>query len=326
MAIGRRQFIAALAGTVVAWPLAARAQQLTMPVIGMLSAGSFGNPRTFAFREGLKETGYVEGQNAIIEFRGANGRYELMAAMAADLVDRRVKVIAVDGTEGTRAAKNATETVPIVFVIGSDPVKTGFVASLNRPGGNLTGVAALTHALDAKRLEMIREVVPAAKMIGVLFNPKNADADQQLHDIKEAAQSLGEQVRVLNASTKSDINETFKAFAQLHGDALIVNSDNFLNDQSEQIAALAFSFAVPTIAARRVFAASGVLMSYGPDIADAFRQQGVYVGRILNGDKPGDLPVLQPTKFELVINQRTAKTLGITMPPTLLATADEVIE
>jgi putative tryptophan/tyrosine transport system substrate-binding protein len=326
MVIGRRQFISALAGTVVAWPLAARAQHLTTPVIGMLSAGSFGNPRTFAFREGLKETGYVEGQNTIIEFRGANGRYELMAAMAADLVGRRVKVIAVDSTEGTRAAKDATETIPIVFVLGSDPVKAGLVASLNRPGGNLTGVAALTHALDAKRLEMIRETVPAAKMIGVLFNPKNADADQQLQDIKEAAQSLGEQIRILNASTKSDINEAFKTFAQLRGDALIVNSDNFLNDQSEQIAALTFSFAIPTIAARRVFAASGVLMSYGPDILDAVRQQGIYVGRILKGEKVGELPVLQPTKFELVVNQRTAKTLGITMPPTLLATADEVIE
>ena len=238
----------------------------------------------------------------------------------------RVAAIAVQTTEAALAAKSATSTIPTVFGIGGDPVKLGLVASLNRPGGNLTGITVLTHALDAKRLEMIHQMVPAASTIGALFNPKNADAKHQLPDLETAARTLGQSIRVLDASTKSEINAAFKKLAELRADALIVNSDAFLNEQTEQIAALASAFSIPAIAARREFAVSGLLLSYGPSNTEAFRQQGIYIGRILKGEKPGDLPVLQPTRFELVINLQTAKALGLEVPPTLLATADEVIE
>ena len=288
--IRRREFITLLGSTAAAWPLAARAQQVGMPVIGLLSASAYHNARMSAFREGLMEIGCIEGQNTIMEFRGAEGRYELLRALAVDLVGRRVRVIAVNSTEGALAAKIATDTIPIVFVIGSDPVRAGLVASLNRPGGNVTGVSLLTHALDAKRLEMIREIIPAAKIIGVLFNPKNADAEPQLQDLQTAAQAVGQKVYVLNASTKREINEAFKAFAQLRGDALMVSSDNFLNDQSDQIAALSYSFSIPTIAARREFTTSGILLSYGPSITEAFHQQGNYVGRISRARSPAICP------------------------------------
>jgi putative ABC transport system substrate-binding protein len=316
----RRNFISLLGGAAV-WPVAARAQQPAMPVIGFLHSTAPG-----AFRRGLAEAGYVEGQNVRIEYRFAEGQLDTMRTQVLDLIALRVAAIAVQTTALALAVKSATSTIPIVFAIGGDPVALGLVASLNRPGGNLTGNTALTHALDAKRLEMIHQMVPAGSTIGVLFNPKNADAGRQLPDLETTARALGQKIRVLDASTKSEINAAFKKLAELRADALIVGSDAFLNEQNERIAALASAFSFPAIAARREFAASGLLLSYGPSITEALRQQGIYTGRILKGEKPGDLPVLQPTRFELVINQQTAKALGLTVPPTLLATADEVIE
>jgi putative ABC transport system substrate-binding protein len=279
-----------------------------------------------AFRGGLGEAGYVEGQNVRIEYRFAEGRLDTMRTHVLDLIALRVAAIAVQTTAPALAAKSATSTIPIVFVIGGDPVKVGLVERLNRPGGNLTGNTVLTHALDAKRLEMIHQIVPTASTIGALFNPKNADAERQLPDLETAARTLGQNIRVLDASTKSQINAAFKKLPELRADALIVISDAFLNEQTEQIAALASAFSIPAIAARREFAASGLLLSYGPSVTEAWRQAGIYIGRILKGEKPGDLPVLQPTRFELVINQQTAKALGLEVPPTLLALADEVIE
>jgi ABC-type uncharacterized transport system substrate-binding protein len=323
--VRRREFITLL-GSATAWPLVARAQQLVMPVIGYLHSGAPGGRYVEAFRQGLGEAGYVEGQNVRIEYRFAEGRFDTMRAHVLDLIALRVAAIAVQTTGAALAAKSATSTIPIVFTIGSDPVKAGLVERLNQPGGNLTGNTVLTHALDAKRFQMIHQMVPAASTIGVLFNPKNADAEHQLSDLVTAARMLGQNIHVLDASTKSEVNAAFKKLPELRADALIVSSDAFLNEQNEQIAALASAFSIPGIAARRQFATSGLLLSYGPSITEAWRQQGVYTGRILKGEKPGDLPVLQPTRFELVINQQTAKALGLEVPPTLLATADEVIE
>jgi putative tryptophan/tyrosine transport system substrate-binding protein len=320
----RREF-RALLSSATAWPRAARAQQESMPVIGYLHSGARGR-YVEAFRGGLGEAGYVEGQNVRIEYRFAEGRLDTMRTHVLDLIALRVAAIAVQTTAPALAAKSATSTIPIVFVIGGDPVKVGLVERLNRPGGNLTGNTVLTHALDAKRLQMIHQIVPAASTIGALFNPKNADAERQLPDLETAARTLGQNIRVLDASTKSQINAAFKKLPELRADALIVISDAFLNEQTEQIAALASAFSIPAIAARREFAASGLLLSYGPSVTEAWRQAGIYIGRILKGEKPGDLPVLQPTRFELVINQQTAKALGLEVPPTLLATADEVIE
>ena len=320
----RREFIT-LFGSAVAWPLAARAQQPAIPVIGYLHSGARGRYAE-PFRGGLGEAGYVEGQNVRIEYRFAEGRLDTMRTHVLDLIALRVAAIAVQTTAPALAAKSETSTIPIVFVIGGDPVKVGLVERLNRPGGNLTGNTVLTHALDAKRLQMIHQIVPTASTIGALFNPKNADAERQLPDLETAARTLGQNIRVLDASTKSQINAAFKKLPELRADALIVISDAFLNEQTEQIAALASAFSIPAIAARREFAASGLLLSYGPSVAEAWRQAGIYIGRILKGEKPGDLPVLQPTRFELVINQQTAKALGLEVPPTLLATADEVIE
>jgi len=317
----RRDFFSLIGGGAT-WPLIARAQQQpTMPVIGFLHSAAPG-----AFRRGLAEAGYVEGQNIRIEDRFVEGQLDTMRKHVRDLIALRVAAIAVQSTAPTLAAKSATSTIPIVFTIGGDPVKLGLVASLNRPGGNLTGNTVLTHALDAKRLQMIHQMVPAGSTIGVLFNPKNADAGRQLSDLETAARTLGQSIRVLDASTKSEINAAFKKFAELRAAALIVSSDIFLNEQNERIAALASAFSIPAIAARREFAASGLLLSYGPSTAWAWHQQAIYISRILKGEKPGDLPVLQPTRFELVINQQTAKALGLEVPPTLLATADEVIE
>ena len=318
----RREFIT-LVGGAASWPLAARAQQ---PAIGFLSAGAPGGRYAEAFRRGLGETGYVEGQNVRIEYRFAEGQLDTMRTHVLDLIALRVAAIAVQTTAPALAAKSATSTIPIVFIIGGDPVRLGLVASLNRSGGNLTGNTVLTHALDAKRLQMIHQMVPAASTIWALFNPKNADAGHQLPNLETAARTLGQNIRVLDASTKSEINAAFKKLAELRADALIVSSDAFLNEQNEQIAALALAFSIPAIAARREFAASGLLLSYGPSITEAWRQQGIYIGRILKGERPGDLPVLQPTRFELVINQQTAKAIGLDVPPAALVRADEVIE
>ncbi|PWT88819.1 MAG: ABC transporter substrate-binding protein [Proteobacteria bacterium] len=322
----RREVITLIGGTAAAWPLAARAQKAAIPVIGYLHSGVPGGVFVDAFRRGLTETGYVEGQNVRIEYRFGEGRYDTMRAHVLDLLALGVAAIAVQSTGGALAAKSATSTTPIVFAIGSDPVNAGLVERLNRPGGNLTGATLITHALDAKRLQMIHEMVPGASTVGALFNPKNADAERQLPDLKVAARTLGQDIRVLNASTKAEIDAVFKKLAEQRVDALIVISDAFLNEQNEQIAALASAFSIPVIAARREFAASGILLSYGPRSTEVMRQQGIYIGRILKGEKPGDLPVVQPTKFELVINTQTARMLGLTVPPSLLATADEVIE
>jgi ABC-type uncharacterized transport system substrate-binding protein len=323
--MNRRELLTFAGAAALSWPLAARAQQPAIPVIGYLHSGARGR-YVEPFRGGLGEAGYVEGQNVRIEYRFAEGRLDTMRTHVLDLIALRVAAIAVQTTAPALAAKSATSTIPIVFVIGGDPVKVGLVERLNRPGGNLTGNTVLTHALDAKRLQMIHQIVPTASTIGALFNPKNADAERQLPDLETAARTLGQNIRVLDASTKSQINAAFKKLPELRADALIVISDAFLNEQTEQIAALASAFSIPAIAARREFAASGLLLSYGPSVTEAWRQAGIYIGRILKGEKPGDLPVLQPTRFELVINQQTAKALGLEVPPTLLATADEVIE
>jgi ABC-type uncharacterized transport system substrate-binding protein len=323
----RREFITLLGGAAV-WPLAARAQQPT-PVLGFLHTRSPDDTasQVAAFFRGLAENGYVEGQSVTIEYRFAHGRYDQLPALAADLVRRQVTVfVAVGGDPAALAAKRATSTIPIVFAVGSDPVKLGLVASYKRPGGNATGMNILTSTLEAKRLGLLHELVPQATTIGFLTNPRFASAEGQAHDVQEAARALTLKVRVLPASTEKDIDAAFEIILGERILALAVGSDPFFDTQREKIIALAARYSVPTIYQFREHTVAGGLMSYGIDIADAYRQIGVQVARILKGEKAADLPILQPTKFEYVINLKTAKALGVKFSANLLSLADEVIE
>jgi len=326
--INRREFITLLGGAAVAWPLAARAQQPAMPVIGFLHSSSPEPYRLRAFRQGLKDAGFIEGENVAIEYRWADSQIDRLPALAAELVQRRVAVIAASGgTPSILAAKAATTTIPIVFALAEDPVRLGLVASLARPSGNLTGINFFGTELAAKRLELLRELVPGAIRIAVLVDPTNAtNTETTVRGVEAAARAKGLQIQVLNASNSREVDATFATLASERPDALLVGSTAFLADRRVQLAQLAARHAVPAIYVDRQFAEVGGLMSYGASLGDAFRQVGVYSGRILKGAKPADLPVLQSTKFELVINAPTARMLGLTVPPTLLATADEVIE
>jgi putative tryptophan/tyrosine transport system substrate-binding protein len=313
---------------VAAWPSATRGQQAAMPVVGFLHGASSDGyePMATSFRQGLKETGYVDGQNVAIEFRWAEGHYDQLPAMAADLVRRQVAVIAAGGTPAAFAAKAATSTIPAVIVVGGDPVQLGLVGSLNRPGGNVTGLAVLTVELEAKKLELLHELLPAVTAIALLVNPANSVTEFEMKDVQAASRSLGLHLHVLNASTESQIDAAFGALVELRATALIVSVDTFLNNSRGQIVALAARYAVPAVYGIRDFVNGGGLMSYGTDLVDVYRQQGVYAGKILKGARPADLPIQQATKVALVINLKTAKTLGLTFPTTLLGRADEVIE
>jgi putative ABC transport system substrate-binding protein len=326
--IGRRQFITLLGGAAVAGPLAARAQQPAMPVIGFLhpaSAHAAGD-QLRAFHQGLREAGFVDRENVAIEYRWADNRTDRLPALAAELVRHRVAVIATVGTSAF-AVKAATTTIPIVFVGGEDPVKLGLVASLARPGGNLTGINWLGGELAAKRLELLRQLLPAAIRVAVLVNPAFATLTEiTLRDVEAGARAMGLQIQVLNADTSREIDAAFEIIGREQPDALIVGPGPFFNSRRVQMAQLAARYAVPAIHTTRLEAEAGGLMSYGPSLTDAYRQAGVYTGRILKGAKPADLPVVQATKFELVINAQTARMLGLTVPPSLLAIADEVIE
>ena len=324
----RRKFVALLGGAMAAWPLAARAQQKAMPVIGVLGTGSpsASSGPMDAFRQGLSEAGYVEGQNLAIEYRWAGDNYDRLPALAADLVGRKVDLIMASSPPSALAAKSATSTIPIVFRGGGDPVAGGLVASLARPGGNLTGVSFIPNELTAKRLELLSELVPQAGVIALLVNPKNASAERIIRDVQEAARTKGLQLHVLKASSESEIDTAFASLVQLHAGALVVGADPFLSGRREQLVALASRRAVPSIYAWREFAASGGLISYGPSLTSAFRLVGHYAGKVLKGAKPADLPVQQSTTLELVINLKAAKALGLEVPPTLVARADKVIE
>jgi ABC-type uncharacterized transport system substrate-binding protein len=304
----RREFITILGGVAAAtWPLAARAQQLAMPVIGFLSAQSpdTNENRVRAFRQGLKEAGHVEGENVAVEYRWADGQYDQLPALAAELVRRRVAVIAAFAPPAALAAKTATATIPIVFAVPGDPVRLGLVASLARPGGNLTGINFFVGELVAKRLGLLRELVPAAMRVAVLINPTSSSAEITVRDVEAAARTLGLQIKVLSASTSREINAVFAAFVDDRPDALFIGGDPFFNDRRVQLANMAAYHKIPATSSNRELAEAGGLMSYGTDIADAFRQVGVYTGRILKGAKPADLPVVQASKFELVVNLQT---------------------
>jgi putative tryptophan/tyrosine transport system substrate-binding protein len=325
----RREFITLLAGAAAVWPLAARAQQPAMPVIGFLSNASPDgiSDRLHAFRQGLKDSGYVEGENVAIEYRWAENQIDRIPALAADLTRRRVAVIAAIGTVTALAAKAATTTIPIVFAVPEDPVRLGLVPSLARPGGNLTGINFFLGELTAKRLELLRELVPGAARVGVLVNPANATTTETtLRDVVPAAHAMGLQIQILNASTSREINAAFDTFVRERPDALFVGGDTLFASRRIQLVNLASRHAIPATFHTREIAEVGGLMSYGSNVKDAWRQVGVYTGRILKGAMPADLPVVQSSKFELVINAEAARLLGLTVPPTLLARADEVIE
>jgi len=324
----RREFITLLGAAATASPLAARAQQAAMPVIGYLNSRSRETDTPFlaAFHRGLNETGYVEGQNVAIEYRWAEGQYERLRVMATDLVDRRVTMMAATSTPAALAAKAATSAIPIVFTTAADPVEVGLVDSLSRPSGNATGVNIYLSHLGAKRLELLRELVPNAAVIGMLVNPNFPDAESQSKDVKEAARTLGQQVHIVNANSEGDFNQAFATFIEMKADTLLISLDAFFLSRREQLVALAARHKIPAIYFSRDFVLVGGLMSYGSDIANSYRQAGIYAGRILKGAKPGDLPVVQPTKFDLVINLKTATALGLEVPWFLQQRADEVIK
>lgn len=325
----RRDFVTFLGNAAATWPLAAYAQQPTMPVIGFLGATSPDSyaPFVSGFLRGLKETGFVDRDNVAIIYGWAEGQYDRLPALAADLVAKRVSVIvATGGLPTSLAAKEATKTIPIVFTLGSDPVKFGLVASLNDPGGNVTGVSLFAYLLDAKRVELLHELVPNAAAIALLANPNNPQADAQIADVEAASRTFGQKLIILKASSDSGIDEAFAALAQRRVGALLVSADPLFLSRRHQIVASVARHSVPAMYEWRQFAEADGLMSYGVDLVDAYRQAGVYVAKILKGAKPADLPVLQPTKFEFVINLRTAKKMGLDLPAKLLALADDVIE
>ena len=331
ISIGRRQFISVLGGGAVAWPIAARAQQQALPVIGFVNSGSLDDTSAsylVAFRKGLNETSYVEGENVTVEYDWLEGHYDRLSALMADLVHRQVAVIATPGnTPASLAAKAATATIPIVFGVAGDPVRLGLVASLARPGGNATGINFFIAEVVAKRLRTLRDLVPKAVRIAVLVNPANASTtDATLLEVREAAPILGLQIQVLNAATIGEIDAAFVSLERERPDALFVAGDPFFSSRRGQLATLTARERIPAAYAARNYVSAGGLMSYGTDIADSFRQVGVYTGKILKGAKPADLPVLQSTKFEFVINLQTARALGIDVPPAVLSIADEVIE
>ena len=320
--------IAILSSAAASWPLAASAQQSAMPVIGFLSPGSAEADagRLSATRRGLSEAGFVEGKNVAIEYRGAQHQFDRLPALAADLVKRQVAVIVVVSTSGAVAAKAATSTIPIVFSMGADPVPLGLVASLSRPGGNITGVYVLNTAVMGKRLELLHELVPAARVIGYLADPKSAVTAPETRELREAARALGVELRVLNAANERQIDVAFATLGKEHSVPLVVSTDNLFTDEPARLVTLAARHGIPAIYPYRKFAAAGGLMSYGTDLADAYRQAGIYAGRILKGARPADLPVYQAVKVDFVINLKTGKALGITFPPPLLGRADDVIE
>ena len=325
----RREFLGLVGCAAITWPLAARAQQQARPSIGFIHSASpdYFAPFVDSLHAGLKEAGYIEGQNVTIESRWAEGHYERLPALVADLLGRNVSVIfAAGGTEPAKAAKAATSTTPIVFDSAADPIRTGLVESLNRPGANVTGVSLLASSLDGKKLDLLRELVPKASVFATLLNPNYPDAKIQGDQFQAAATQLGVRPIILSATTDADIEGAFAALERQHVDAIVLANDPFFGAKRGLLIGLAKRYLVPMMYWQREFAISGGLISYGPSFADGYRQAGVYVGRILKGEKPADLPVVQPTKFEMVVNLKTAKALGITAPATLLATVDEVIE
>jgi putative tryptophan/tyrosine transport system substrate-binding protein len=326
--VKRREFIALVGGAAAAWPFAARAQRVAKPIVGFLHQAAPENFGSFvsAFAKGLGESGYTDGHNVTIEYRWAEGHYDRLPALVADLTRRPVAAICAAYLPAALAAKAATTTIPIVFVIGSDPVEVGLVATLSRPGGNVTGVTQFTNALIAKRLELLRELVPGVALVGVLMNTDNPNVEINTRDLQLAAHTIGQQILIVGASREHGFDAAFTALAKQKAGALFISPDAFFQSRRVEIAILAARHAIPAISSTREFAESGGLVSYGASQIWASEQAGVYMGRILKGEKPSDLPVVQPTKFELVINRRTAKTLGLEVPPMLLALADEVIE